>query len=518
MRHFGYVISAACLFATAGSALAQKSKDTLRVGAYQPISLIDYFYSSGPEETLATRMVYDVFVHYDVDKRQYTGGLAESWKRIDDLTMEFKMRQGVKFHDGQSMTMDDVQYSFDFMMDPKANYRFQVTRVNWLPEKGAFERIDNTTFRVRSNEPMAVFLGKMTNFPPVVPKHIHSKLEKKQAFGSTNAVGTGPMRVAEFSTATGVTLVKNPDYKHGNPAKPAVQIGRVKIEPVPDHQTQTARLLRGEQDLMFNVDKDQAEALSKNPDFRVDVQDAVSFNWVTFDVKARSGPGAKMFADKRVRLALLHAIDTKDLNHLIHPAVAKEKPLDVVCHPKILHCTSSVKAPAYDPAKAKKLLAEAGYPDGFETTILTWGEAKDTAEAVAGMWRKIGVKASVDTATFGTFIKKRADGAPTLVTLWDNSVGQPDIDNTAEYYFMPSPRNYNKDPEIEKLALDGRKELDVKKRAEIYRRMFDKASDEAYLMPLHRIPSVVVHHKDVRLLGGHLHPKGFEINRVAWSK
>jgi len=106
---------------------------------------------------------------------------------------------------------------------------------------------------------------------------------------------------------------------------------------------------------------------------------------------------------------------------------------------------------------------------------------------------------------------------PTMVTLWDNSVGQPDIDNTAEYFFMPSPRNYNKDPEIEKLALDGRKELDVKKRGEIYRRMFDKASDEAYLMPLHRIPAVVVHHKDVKLLGGHLHPKGFEINRVAWN-
>ena len=506
---------AAIAIAVAPPALAQKSKDTLRVGAYQPISLIDTFYAAGPEETLAARMVFDPLIHYDVDKREFVGGLAESWKRIDDLTMEFKLRQGVKFHDGQPVTMDDVEYTHQFVVDPKANYRFQITRINWVHDKH-FEKIDDRTFRLRSKEPMAAMLGKLTNFPPIYPKHLHSKLEKKQAFGQ-NAIGTGPMRIAEFSTTTGVTLVKNPEYKHGNAGKPAVQISRVRIDPVPDHQTQMARVIRGEQDLMFNVDKDQADALSKNPDFRVDVQDAVSFNWVTFDVQARSGPGAKMFADKRVRLALLHAIDRNDLNHLIHPAVAKEKPLAVVCHPKLLHCASTVEPPRFDPALAKKLLTDAGYPDGFETTILTWGEAKDTAEAVAGMWRKIGVRAGVETATFGTFIKKRAEGVPTMVTLWDNSVGQPDIDNTAEYFFMPSPRNYNKDPVIEKLALQGRSELDPKKRTEIYRQMFDKAADEAYLMPLHRIPAVVVHHKDVKLLGGHLHPKGFEINRVAWN-
>src|SRR3990172_4079248 len=102
---------AAIAVAVAPPALAQKSKDTLRVGAYQPISLIDTFYAAGPEETLAARMVFDPLIHYDVDKREFVGGLAESWKRIDDLTMEFKLRQGVKFHDGQPVTMDDVEYT-----------------------------------------------------------------------------------------------------------------------------------------------------------------------------------------------------------------------------------------------------------------------------------------------------------------------------------------------------------------------------------------------------------------------
>jgi peptide/nickel transport system substrate-binding protein len=353
----------------------------------------------------------------------------------------------------------------------------------------------------------------MNNFPPIYPQHIHAKLEQKNSFG-LHAVGSGPMRVVEFDSSTGMTLVKNPSYK-GNSGKPAVQVGRARIDAVPDHQTQVARMIRGEQDLMYNVDKDQAESFAGNPDFKVDVQDAVSFNYVMFDAKARSG--AKMFADKNVRLALEYAINRKALRQLLHKAVANAEPLDAVCHPKILHCAWSKKPPEFDPAKAKKLLADAGYPNGFDVEILTWGEARDTAEAVAGMWREVGVNASVNVQTFGAFVKTRSAGVPAIVTLWDNSVGQPDIDNTAEYFFLPNARNYNKDPELEKLALAGRRELDPKKRTEIYRRMFDGATEEAYLMPLQRIPAVIVHRKEVRLLGGTTHPKGFEINHVAWN-
>jgi peptide/nickel transport system substrate-binding protein len=501
------------LLATAAAipaADAQKAKDTLRIGFYQPVRLVDYFFEPGPEATLAARMVFDTLVNYDPDKREFTSGIAKSWKRIDDRTMEFEIRDDIKFHDGEPLDVDDVLYSFKFMVDPKVNYRFKESRISWID---SFEKVGKSAFRVRSKEPMAILVARMNNFPPIYPQHIHAKLEQKNSFG-LHAVGSGPMRVVEFDSSTGMTLVKNPSYK-GNSGKPAVQVGRARIDAVPDHQTQVARMIRGEQDLMYNVDKDQAESFAGNPDFKVDVQDAVSFNYVMFDAKARSG--AKMFADKNVRLALEYAINRKALRQLLHKAVANAEPLDAVCHPKILHCAWSKKPPEFDPAKAKKLLADAGYPNGFDVEILTWGEARDTAEAVAGMWREVGVNASVNVQTFGAFVKTRSAGVPAIVTLWDNSVGQPDIDNTAEYFFLPNARNYNKDPELEKLALAGRRELDPKKRTEIYRRMFDGATEEAYLMPLQRIPAVIVHRKEVRLLGGTTHPKGFEINHVAWN-
>jgi peptide/nickel transport system substrate-binding protein len=397
------------------------------------------------------------------------------------------------------------------MMDPKAKYRFQDSRISWLAK---YEKIDDHTFRLTSTEPMAAMLGKLTMFPGIIPQHIHEKLDNKELFGK-NPVGTGPYRVTDLNDATGIAMTRNPDYKHGNIGKPAGLIERIRVDAVPDPQTQTARMLRGEQDLMYSVDRDLADSFKGNPDFVLHVEESVSYNFLQFDVHGRSGN--KTFTDKRVREALSYAVDRNNLRQLLPPEIAKLPPLETVCSPLIKYCDSSSKLPDYDPAKAKKLLAEAGYPNGFDITITTWGEGKDAAEAVAGMWRKIGVRANVSALPFGPFVKARIDGVPVIVTLWDNSVGQPDIDNTGEYYFLPNARNYNEDKTLEKMALDGRKELDPVKRAAIYKAMFNRSNEEAYFLPLNRIPGNVLHHKDVKLLGGHKHPYGFELDRITWN-
>lgn len=497
--------------AVAMPAVAQKSKDTMRIAFYQPVRLVDTYYEGGPEGTVANRMVFDNLVNFDEAKKDYVAGVAESWKQIDPRTVEFKMRSDIKWSDGQPMTMDDMEYTFQFMMDPTAKYRFQDTRIGWFDK---FERVDATTFRLKAKEPMAIMLAKLTQFPTVLPKHIHTKLEKREFFGN-KPVGSGPYVVKSIDDQTGITLERYEGYKHGNVGKPAALVKHLKIEPVHDAQTQTARMIRGDQDIMYSIDRDLAENFAKNPAFQVHVADSISFNFLKLDVKGRSGNN--IFTDKRMRQAVMHAIDRNNLRGLLHPAVAKLPSLETVCSPMLKYCDSSVKVPEYDPAKAKKLMAEAGYGNGFDMPILTWGEGRDAAEAVAGMWRKVNIRASVETAPFGVFIKKRIDGVPAIVTLWDNSVGQPDIDNTSEYYFLPNARNYNKDPDLSQWSIDARSELDEKKRAAIYKAMFNRSNEEAYLMPLNRIPSMVLAQKDVELLGGHKHPYGFELNRVKFK-
>jgi len=496
-------------FALAAPAMAQKSKDTLRVGFYQPVRLIDSYFQPGPENSLVTRMVFDFLITYDPTNRKYLPGIAESWKRIDAKTMEFKLNMGLKWSDGTPVTMDDVEYTYKFAMDPKVKYRFKATRINWIKN---FQRVDDQTFRINATVPMAVMLAKMTNFPSIYPKHIHGKLAKKNAFGQ-KAIGSGPFKVAAFEPGKSVTLVKNSSYKHIAFGKPEAQLNRVQIFPRPDEQSQVASLLTGQQDLMYNMDKDTALELANHPDIRVNVQDSVSFSYMMFDVKGRSG--FKHFANPKVRRALMHAVNRKELRSLVHPAIKRE--LGTVCHPWVQNCNWTVEPPKYDPALAKRMLAEAGLGDGFEIPILTWGEARSTAEAVAGQLRKVGIKASVKALSFGSFIRARRKGEPLLVTLWDNSVGQPDIDNTASYFYLPSSRNYNKDPELQALATKGRAIIDNKARAEVYKELFDKSTKRSYLMPLIPLPAIVAHHKDVKLLGGHKNPKGFEFNRIAWN-
>ena len=119
---------AAALFAIAGVARADKANDTLRIAVDQPIKLIDRTQNPNPEANLIDNAVLNTLVGYDVATRTYHGELAESWTQIDEKTMEFKLRKGVKFHDGSEMTADDVVYSFQYATDPKNNFLFKDSR------------------------------------------------------------------------------------------------------------------------------------------------------------------------------------------------------------------------------------------------------------------------------------------------------------------------------------------------------------------------------------------------------
>jgi peptide/nickel transport system substrate-binding protein len=242
----------------------------------------------------------------------------------------------------------------------------------------------------------------------------------------------------------------------------------------------------------------------------------VSYTYIQFDTRNRTGIG--VFKDKRVREALLRAIDRPALIKAFLPPEQWNDPLQLgMCHVWHVGCSASVAGPTYDPAAAKKLLADAGYANGFDLTISTWGPSRRIAEAVAGEFRKVGVNAKVDASTIGVFVQKRADGKiQTQVSLWDNGVAQPDIESTMSFFFLPSSRDAIGDPILAKAVDEGRMELDPKKREAIYRAAFDRATSEYYMMPLVPLPAIVAHNKTLKLVPGNMSPEGFEMNYLAW--
>jgi len=514
-RAFASVVTAAALLALAGTARADKAHDTLRIAVDQPIKLIDRTQNPNPEANLIDNAVLNTLVGYDVATRTYHGELAESWTQIDDKTMEFKLRRGVKFTDGTEMTADDVVYSFQYATDPKNNFLFKDSRFGWIDH---VDKIDPYTIRVHAKQPTAIMLSNLWGGPQIVPEHVRAKLADPTTFG-LHPVGTGPYKVESFDPAIGrIVLVKNPDYNWGG-YEPAGKIGRIEVSVIPDAQTRYAKLMVGELDLVFNVDYDQAKGLvAANPNYKIQVAPSISYSYILFDTADRSG--IHVFKDKRVREALLRAIDIEGMRKALLPPEYASKPrMEAMCLPEHVGCAWTVPHVRYDPAKAKELLKEAGLAGGFDLALATWGPAKPIAEAVAGDFRKIGVRASVDAMPINVFQTARGEGKlQTMVTQWDNAGGSPDIDTTAEFYFPPSSRNYIGDAELAAWTREAARELDPQKRSALYAKIFDKATEERYIMPLVEFPAIMVLAKDLVVDSNHMKPEGFLVNRLSWGK
>ncbi len=506
-------LAAALIFS--GGAAAEKAKDTLRIAFDQPVRLIDAIHNPNPESNLVDRAVMDTLIAYDPSTKTYKGQLAESWSEVDNTTLDIKLRHGVKFHDGSEMTADDVLYSFAYVSDPNVNFLFKDARFGWFDKA---EKLDPYTVRIHSKEPTAIILARLWGGPPILPAHIHSKLADKSAFGR-NPIGTGPYKVASFDAATGnIVLVKNPDYNWGGYEPPA-RIGRIEIYPIPDAQSQLAKVMVNDLDLVFHVDYEQAQAVAAaNPNYKIFVAPTISFSYIFFDTADRSG--IHVFKDKRVREAMLRAIDVDTMRKALLPPEFASKPrMEAMCHPAHIDCAWSEKPVSYDPGKAKALLAEAGLAGDFDLELLTWGQAKVIAEAVAGDLRKVGVRATVNAATVNVFQKARGDGkAQTQVTLWDNGGGAPDVDNTATFFYLPGSRNYTDDAELTQWTAAGSRETDPEKRLAIYRKLFDRVTEERYGMPLVELPAVLIQSKNLVIDTNHTKPEGFLFNRLSWTK
>ena len=491
---------------------AQHAQDTVRIAVYQPIPMIDLIYNPHPETVLLSDIIFDTLVSFDAVKREYVPLLAKSWVRVDDKTYEFKLREGIKFHDGSALTADDVAYSLEVFVDPKYNFRFKDSRFGWIDE---VEKIDDFTVRIKSKEVFAAFLSRISTVP-VYPAKIYRALENKGDFGR-RPVGTGPYRVVSFDPAKGeIVYERFEGYTLGD-VRSAGKIKRILVSSIPDQQTQVAKLLSGGLDLMFGLEPDIIPTLRANPKLAISVERTVSFAFIEFDTRDRTG--IAVFKDKRVREAMLKAIDRDALIKAFVPPEHQNDPTQIaMCHEWHVACSASSKPVSYDPDGAKKLLAEAGLSNGFDLSITTWGPTRRIAEAVAGQLKKVGVNAKVDASVFGLYIQKLADGKiQTQVTLWDNGGTQPDVESTMSFFFLSSSRDMIGDPALAKAVDEGRAELDPTKREAIYRATFDRVTAERYMMPLVPLPAVVAHDKDLQLIPGYKAAEGVRLNYLSWK-
>ena len=508
------VIAAAAML-SAGPAMAQKAKDTLRVGFYQPISIVDLIENPQPEVTLMASAVFESLIRFDADSRTFKPELAKSWTRVNDTTLEFKLRDDIKFQDGSAFDADDVVYTVNYAIDPKNNFRFKFPRYGWIDH---VEKVDQYTVRIVGKQKFAADIERDAENLPIYPSDYHAAMvaKSKDAFGKA-PIGTGPYRVLSVDSTKGVVMERFDGFVAAGKSNPAAKIKRVEIAPIPDRQTQAARMLTGEQDLMYDVEKDQADEMAEQPNMTLTVFPSVNFSYMYFDSADKSG--IHVFKDKRVREALAHAVNREAMNKALQPKAAANEPLPMgMCNRWHIACDFTAKPMDYDPAKAKALLAEAGLKDGFDLQITSWGRTKDIAEAVAGELRKIGVRAKVNYLTFGAYNKIRDEGKVQMfVSYWDNGGAQADVHTTAAFFYAPGTRNYTGDKSLTGLMAKGVSVFGEDERKAIYRQLFNKVNEEVYLFPLIALPSVMIHSKDLVIEGDQKSPEGFKFNRLHWQ-
>jgi peptide/nickel transport system substrate-binding protein len=400
------------------------------------------------------QQIYDGLMELN-DALELEPALAESYTISDDgLTYTFTLRDGVVFHNGRAMTSADVVYSLERILDPNVGSP-QASRFTLVASATA---ADDRTVVFTLKEPFAPLLANMTSLY-VVPREVveqHGDLQQV-------AVGTGPFVLAEVVPDTFLRLEANAAYYR--PGEPGVAGLRYNI--VPEGSTRAAGLRTGTYHLLPDVDPTTAVTLGSARNVTVLGTQDLAYTLLGFNTTRAP------FDDPRVRHALNVAIDRDEVVDAVHLGNAVPGgPLS----PALTQWAVDVDAfPCYahDADRARALLAEAGYPDGFAFTILTFGTNRviaDTAQVLQAQLERVGLDVTLNVAEFGTFVQDWRNSNFDVFVSRNGGAVDPDgylhrtfITGGSTNVFLFS------DPEIDELLTVGRTTADMAARQSVYR-------------------------------------------------
>jgi peptide/nickel transport system substrate-binding protein len=406
---------------------------------------------------------YNVFDHLaarDLKTGKVGPGLAVSWKNIDDTTWEVKLRPNVKFHDGTPFGAKDVKATFDRVLNPENKL---TARGNHAKIKSV-EVVDDLTARFKTDGPYPVFVERLTAQVMQSEKVIK---EKGHEWMQENPIGTGPYKLVKWAKKQEHLLARNDDYWG-----PKAAFKYVRIRIIPEQATQIAELVSGGVDIIKAVPPDQMDVINKSGQARTATSPILRTAFLQLDQAGRSGPNP--FQDKRVRMAANLAVDIDSIiKHVINGLGDRTA---TTVNPMAFGFDPGVKPYKHDLVQAKKLLAEAGFPNGLEVGFLR------TQPIVEPGLIQTSDTIVADLAKAGIRTKQRMVGESGPYTnLVRDSKADPMFEWSWGYYSIfdadailydvmtcGQPYSYYCNKVLDDLVIQGRSTLDLKKRAEIY--------------------------------------------------
>jgi len=477
------IASAAALLIGVGAmsqaALANKANDTLIYASDSEPENVSPYHNNLREGVIIARHVFDNLIYRDPKTGKYQPQLATKWTWVDPQTLDLTIRKGVTFHNGDPLTADDVVFTLNYAVSPDAKV---VTKqnVDWI--KSA-EKVGDDQVRIHLVGPFPAAIEYLAGPVPIYPEKYFKKVGLD---GFAKApIGSGPYKVTAVTPGKGVTMEKYAGYWKGSPlGEPS--IGKLVFRVIPDAETRMAELMTGGVDWIWRVPVDQAAQLKSAPNVSVLSAETMRVGFLQFDSLGRS-QGSVPFKDARVRQAVAYAIDRKAMiDNLVGGG---SRIMNSACFIDQFGCTDKgVPTYSYDPAKAKKLLAEAGYANGFTTDMVAYRE-REYAEAVIGYLAAVGIKVNLNYLKYAAMRTLIREGkAPIAFQTW-GSFSVADASAFTGVYFKGSADDMTHDAEVGKVLAEADTAVDTDKRLSLYQQALKTIAEKSYLFPLFSYPA-----------------------------
>jgi len=485
----------ACSTGSAGDDANEGSKDndngdgtggTLVVVRLSDATGLDpHFITDIPSANVVHGKVYETLVAFDKDMK-ITPRLATEYKQTDDLTWEFTLQEGVKFHDGTPFNAEAVKITLERLLDPATG----------SPQKDKLGMIseiivkDDTHVTIKLSQPYAPLLSILaSNEGSIIsPKSIQESPEEL----ATHPVGTGPFVFDSWKSGQQITLSKNDAYWGEK-----VKIDNVEFKVVPEDATRLAMIESGEAHISDQVPVTEIDRIESSDSLNLFRTEGLAVEYLGFNTTKAP------FDNVKVRQAVSYAIEREAIIDGVYNNVGTLA--NVAMSPKVFGYSKDVEAYPYDVNKAKALLKDAGFDSGMKINLLTSDrkERINMAEVIQSQLKGVGVDVEIQVMEYGSYIEQVNSGEHQMfIGGWGNATGDGDYNqyNLFHSASVGSPGNhfYYQNPAVDKLIEQGRVETDPKQREEIYKQAMQVEMDEAVYIPIRNYEHLAVYNNNVK--------------------
>ncbi len=422
---------------------------------------LDPIYDNSPVAANVRFNLYEQLIEISKDG-DVLPRLATGWEAGSDLrTWTFTIRDGVKFHNGQKLTAEDVAWTFEkILAEPKSPVRVYINKVTKV------EKLDDFRVRFTLSEPYALF-ARQTGFIAILPKATYEVLGPERF--SKEPVGSGPYKLLKWIKDDRLEFEAFAGYWGGQSA-----IKNVMLRPVPSETARSSALLSGDLDIVPFLPPSQVQALSSRSGIKVEVAGGFKVIYLGFNVTA--GP----LSDEKLRLAIDHAINRDAITKSLLRGLGT--PSGQIASPSTFGFDPGIKPTSFDPTLAKKLLSESGYKGErlvFQYPRSYIFSADEIAQAIAGYLGVIGINVDLQGMDYNAFFSLWASRKLLGIHMFSNGPLLLDADSPLTSLYESGNRGYWSDPTVDALIRQQRGELEIAQRKATIRKIWEISQSKA---------------------------------------